>query len=251
MCMDAHAAPLLEGLTENVKVYDGAGIVPKMMQTEMEGQLSKLETETGWRVRVLTYKDPSAAPSQQQLREVWGPDKRTVVVIVDPSSPNILDFSYIGDDAAMKLRRPFWNELQGRFGNMFYVREEGEQAAVVNSVDALVGCLAKPEGCRVVPGIPADQYNFTLLTSICGGIIFGSAARLEPQGFVKRRWVWTLLFSPLWATLFVSYGLGPIVSRTSDTTPVLQNTAAFVSAAVAPTGLSMLLRTAPPRKTED
>ena len=43
---------------------------------------------------------------------------------VDPSSPNILNLSYIGDDVLFKLRRPFLSELQTRFGNMFYVREQ-------------------------------------------------------------------------------------------------------------------------------
>lgn len=38
--------------------------------------------ETGWRVRALTFKDPSAAPSVTDLREAWKPDKRTVVLQV-------------------------------------------------------------------------------------------------------------------------------------------------------------------------
>ena len=32
-------------------------------------------------------------------------------------------------------------------------------------------------------------------------------------GFVQRRFVWPLLFAPLWGTLFVSFGIGPIVTR--------------------------------------
>ena len=59
----------------------------------------------------------------------------------------------------MKLHRPFWTELQARYGNLFYVRDEGEQSSVLNSVEALTTCLAKPEGCTVVPGIPQDQVR--------------------------------------------------------------------------------------------
>lgn len=33
---------------------------------------------------------------------------------------------------------------------------------------------------------------------------------------MQRQWVWPLLFSPLWGTLFVSFGLGPIFTRTDD-----------------------------------
>ena len=58
-----------------------------------------------------------------------------------------------------KLHRPFWTELQARYGNLFYVRDEGEQSSVLNSVAALTTCLAKPEGCTVVPGIPQDQVR--------------------------------------------------------------------------------------------
>ena len=54
------------------------------------------------------------------------------------------------------------------------------------------------------------------------------------QGLVKRRWIWLLLFSPLWGSLFINFGLGPIVSRTDDITPLLANTAAFLVAATLP-----------------
>ena len=50
-------------------------------------------------------------------------------------------------------------------------------------------------------------------------------------GIVQRQWVWLLLFAPLWGTLFVSFGIGPVVSRTDDPLPVLQNTGAFLAAA--------------------
>lgn len=51
-------------------------------------------------------------------------------------------------------------------------------------------------------------------------------------GIVQRQWIWVLIFSPLWGILFVSFGIGPIVSRTSDPAPILQNTAAFLAAAL-------------------
>jgi hypothetical protein len=57
-------------------------------------------------------------------RRTWGLDKNTVLLLFDPSSPNIINPVYIGDAAYAKLRRPFWQELQSRYGNMFYVRDE-------------------------------------------------------------------------------------------------------------------------------
>ena len=51
-------------------------------------------------------------------------------------------------------------------------------------------------------------------------------------GIVQRQWIWVLIFSPLWGILFISFGIGPIASRTSDLTPIFQNTAAFLAAAL-------------------
>jgi hypothetical protein len=63
-------------------------------------------------------------PLSFKCRRTWGLDKNTVMLLFDPSSPNILNPVYIGDAAYAKLRRPFWQELQSRYGNMFYIREE-------------------------------------------------------------------------------------------------------------------------------
>jgi hypothetical protein len=52
-------------------------------------------------------------------------------------------------------------------------------------------------------------------------------------GIVQRSWVWLVLFFPLWGTLFISFGLGPIVTRTSDPLPVAANVAAFLLAIAA------------------
>lgn len=146
------------------------------------------------------------------------------------------------------------------------VREQGEAAVVLQMMDALSGCLARG-GCAVVPGLSMDHYAFTLAVSLAGGVVAGAASKLEPYGeqgvgpwrsrgaaqarqhqgreaaltpprplcpagFVQRRWVWVAIFAPLWAPLFVNFGLGPVVTRTPDLLPVLGNTAAFALAAV-------------------
>lgn len=108
---------------------------------------------------------------------------------------------------------------------------QGEAAALQSVVDTVDGCLRKG-GCVRVPGLPDEQYYFTLVLSAIGGVICGFSFRLEPNEVVSRRWFWPLLFSPLWGSLFVSFGLGPIVSRTDDLQPVLQNAAAFALCAL-------------------
>lgn len=69
-------------------------------------------------------------------------------------------------------------------------------------------------------------------------------------GFVQRRWVWLLIFSPLWGSLFINFGLGPIVSRTDDKGPIIANTAAFLATAFVPWAATAFLREAPPPKAD-
>lgn len=114
---------------------------------------------------------------------------------------------------------------------MFAVRDSGEAAAVQGVLDSLDTCLRRPGGCAVVPGLSSDQYSFTLLTSVAGGCVCGAVLRIDPVGIVQRRWVWALLFSPLWGTLSISFGIGPLVSRTDDPLPIAGNLAATVVAA--------------------
>jgi hypothetical protein len=153
-----------------------------------------------------------------------------VVVIVDPSAPNILSFKW-GRQINPLLSRTFFTELSSRFGNVFNVREEGDAGAVLAAVAALEDCLSRDGGCAVVPGLPRDQYVFTLVTSLAGGLVCGSALRIEPQGFVRQSWVWAVLFFPLWGVLFLSFGLGPVLMRTDDVAPVAGNAAGFLASA--------------------
>lgn len=48
---------------------------------------------------------------------------------------------------------------------------------------------------------------------------------------VRRKWVWLLIFSPLWASIFFNFGLAPVLERTSDSVPVAEVVGAFVAAA--------------------
>jgi hypothetical protein len=51
-------------------------------------------------------------------------DAKTVLLVFDPSAPNVFGYDFIGDDVLLgPLRRPFWIELQARYGNLFFVRD--------------------------------------------------------------------------------------------------------------------------------
>ncbi|KXZ51457.1 hypothetical protein GPECTOR_12g420 [Gonium pectorale] len=215
--------------------YDSGRLLSTEKRERLDSQLSEFAERTGWNVRLVTSYGPGSRPDDNSIRAAWGPlGKRSVVIEYDATTPSLINLPYLGDDVVLVLKRPWWFEFKGRFGNLFYVREEGEQTAILNSAAVLMDCLGRPDGCAVVPGLPEEQYYFTLITSVAGGLVAGFVSKLEPQGFVQRRWVWLLLFSPLWASLFVNFGLGPVVSRTDDKLPVVGNCLGFALGAAAP-----------------
>ena len=46
-------------------------------------------------------------------------------------------------------------------------------------VDSLKVCLARPEGCGVVPGLSTDQFLATFWVSLAGGVVLGFSSKLD------------------------------------------------------------------------
>lgn len=216
-----------ELLPENkTPVVDLANYLPNLQEEALIRSIDVFERETGWKLRVLTQYDRSPG---RAVIDFWGLDDNSILLVADGRGGNILAFS-IGDAVYKLLPRTFWIELQARFGNLYYVRDNGENNAIVNSLEIVKGCLAQG-GCKVVPGLPREQWILTLITSITGGLVFGFAAvpRKESQSFA---WQWVLIMSPLWGILFIAFGIGPVVTRTSDWLPLLRNVMGFVLGAL-------------------
>ncbi len=87
-------------------------------------------------MRLLTRYGPSDEPSVEELRKGWSIDERTVVVFVDPTASSIISFPHYGMDVQKVLRRPFFTEVQARFGNLFYVRDMASGTAPAPSMAA-------------------------------------------------------------------------------------------------------------------
>ncbi len=211
---------------EPTVVIDLARILNDAQEQSLNERLPAFEAATGWKLRILTQFDQTPG---RAVKDFWGLDKKSIMLVADPRGGNLLNFS-VGDDLYPLLPRTFWIELQTRFGNQFYVRDNGEDGSVLGAINALETCLNRG-GCAVVPGLPREQWILTLITSILGGIICGFAAqpRREGDGIA---WQWALLFSPLWGILFIAFGLGPVVTRTPDLLPVIRNVSGFVIGAV-------------------
>lgn len=207
-------------------VIDLADSLTTIQQEQLDQELGDFERETGWKLHVLTQFDRTPG---RAVKDFWGLDDKSVLLVADPRGGNLLNFS-VGDALYDLLPRTFWIELQTRYGNQFFVREHGEDESILEALESIETCL-RQGGCRVVPGLPREQWILTLITSIIGGVVCGFAAQPRKKGQVFA-WQWALIFSPLWGILFIAFGIGPVVSRTSDWLPLLRNVAGFTLGAL-------------------
>ncbi|GAA6622250.1 TPM domain-containing protein [Scytonema sp. NUACC26] len=202
-------------------VVDLAKSLNSIQEEKLVKDFEQFEADTGWKLRVLTQYDRTPG---RAVINFWGLDDKSVLLVADSRGGNILSFS-VGDAVYELLPRTFWIELQTRFGNLYFVREQGEDQAILQAMETVKTCLLQG-GCGVVPGLPREQWILTLITSTIGGIICGLAAQPRREGEVIA-WQWALIFSPLWGILFLAFGIGPVVTRTSDWLPVIRNVAGF------------------------
>ena len=208
-------------------VIDLARSFSDAQRTSLEEHLSQVESDTGWKLRVLTQYERTPGLA---VRDFWNLDERSLLVVADPRGGNLLNFN-VGDALFALMPRTYWVELQTRFGNQYYVRDHGEDGAIVDALAAVETCLERG-GCQVVPGLPTEQWVLTLATSILGGLIVGFAAYPRQPGRLVE-WGWVLLLSPLWLILFGVFGVAPIVTRTSDLLPLARNALGFAGAIAA------------------
>ncbi len=207
-------------------IIDLGKFLSDLQETKLNKDIEAFETKTGWKLRVLTQVDLTPG---RAVKDFWNLNDRSVLLVADSRDRNLLNFN-VGDQVYGLLPRGFWIELQSRYGNQFYVREQGQDQAILASMEAITTCLAQ-NGCNVVPGLPQEQWVLTLLTSILGGLIFGFAGqpRREGETFALR---WALILTPLWGMLFVAFGIAPVISRTADWLPITRNVAGFIGGAI-------------------
>ena len=207
-------------------IIDLAKSLTDVQEDSLAKHIEQFESETGWKLRVLTQYDRTPGRS---VKEFWGLDDKSVLLVADSRGGNILNFS-VGDDIYKLLPRTFWIELQTRYGNLYFVRENGEDQSIIQALGSIETCL-RQGGCNVVPGLPREQWILTLITSVVGGVVFGLAAVPRRAGQIVA-WQWALIFSPLWGILFIAFGIGPVVTRTSEWLPLVRNVAGFMIGAL-------------------
>ena len=207
-------------------VIDLAKALSQTQRQSLEASLDAFEQRSGWKLRVLTQYERTPGLA---VKEFWGLDERSLLLVADPRGGNLLNFN-VGDALFALMPRTWWVELQTRYGNQFYVKDHGEDGSILAALDAVELCLDRG-GCQVVPGLPTEQWLWTLTTSILGGLIAGFAAYPRKEG-ERIAWGWLLLLSPLWVMLFGVFGVAPVVTRTSELLPLIRNGMGFMSGGI-------------------
>ncbi len=211
---------------EATPIIDLAGILSDQQETALKDSLREYETNTGWKLRVLTQYERTPGVA---VRDFWGLDERSLLLIADPRGGNLLNFN-VGEAYFALMPRLFWVELQTRYGNQYFVKDNGEDNSISEALNTIEYCLDRG-GCQVVPGLTQEQWIWTLVTSILGGLIAGIAAFPRKKDQIIA-WPWLLLLSPLWIMLFGIFGIAPVITRTSELLPLIRNSLGFIGSSV-------------------
>ncbi|KAL8504458.1 hypothetical protein ACS0TY_015866 [Phlomoides rotata] len=128
---------------EFTTVIDVAGFLSDGQEKRLAQEIASLEKDTGYKLRVLAQNYPDTPGLA--IKDFWNVDDSTIVFVADPTFGNILNFN-VGASVDLDIPRSFWSRLAGKYGNMFYWKEQGEDASVEAAVMAISSCLREPVG---------------------------------------------------------------------------------------------------------
>lgn len=72
----------------------------------------------------------------------------------------------------VQVPQSFWTRLAGKYGNKFYWRENGEEAAIKSAVSAINTCLREPPGrlqCSKIQGDLGEEASSGKFGKFFGG----------------------------------------------------------------------------------
>ncbi|KAL2229386.1 UNVERIFIED_CONTAM: Thylakoid lumenal 15 protein 2, chloroplastic [Sesamum indicum] len=130
---------------EFTTVIDVAGFLSDGQEKRIAQEIDALEKDTGYKLRVLAQNYPDTPGLA--IKDFWKVDDNTIVFVADPTFGNILNFN-VGASVDLDIPRSFWSRLAGKYGNIFYWKEKGEDASIEAAVMAISSCLREPAGAN-------------------------------------------------------------------------------------------------------
>ncbi|GAV69631.1 Repair_PSII domain-containing protein [Cephalotus follicularis] len=128
---------------EFTSVIDVAGFLSDGQEKRLAQEIADIEKDTGFKLRLLAQNYPETPGLA--IKDFWQVDDRTIVFVADPTFGNIINFN-VGDLVDLDVPRSFWSRLAGKYGNLFYWKEKGEDASIEAAVMAISNCLREPVG---------------------------------------------------------------------------------------------------------
>lgn len=124
-----------------VPVVDVAGTLTKSQVARLTAEVQRLEKETGVRLRVLAQAYPNTPGLA--VRDYWAVDDDTVVYVSDSGLGNAVNVN-VGKNVDLLVPTSFWSRLAGKYGTKSYLKDNGEDVAIENVVNAIDFCLREP-----------------------------------------------------------------------------------------------------------
>ncbi|KAG6504927.1 hypothetical protein ZIOFF_037275 [Zingiber officinale] len=124
-------------------VIDVAGFLSASQERQLCQEIADLEKDTGVKLRILAQNYPETPGAA--VKEFWKVDDQTIVFVADPTFGNMLHFN-VGASVDLDVPRSFWSRVAGKYGNMFYWKEKGEDASIEAAVVAISSCLRESTG---------------------------------------------------------------------------------------------------------
>ena len=156
--------------TVQQRVQDRQGFLQPAEEQRLERILTKLEVDTGYKIRVLTQ-SKATAPELGPLLQSWQigqggrlRDPNAVLIVADRGLKGKLEAGgsflryEVGDNVRLQVPDAFWGRLQREDGRIRYVESRGEAAAVVTSCELIITCLRDEQGCADVPDAASSVF---------------------------------------------------------------------------------------------
>lgn len=124
-------------------LLDPASFLTEGERERVKKVLAQVERDSGVRFRIVAQNYPETPGLA--VRDYWGVDGDTVVLVADPGLGQALNFN-VGENVDLLVPRPFWSRVAGKYGTKKYLEDHGMEEAIQAAVAATQKCIAEPPG---------------------------------------------------------------------------------------------------------